>query len=214
MSDKIQLLNLVRVYLFDTNTFIDMHHCQTDTFFDLKKKIYNQLQNDEILNQKMKLKFQIDGYMLKHSKRENHKKSHSENSTPQSYDERDLILQVNCKSLSFVEKKDYIKPFSLERFGNIPSIEETDSKQIIIKIYLKFAGENNYILLQEDPNKTLKDILKNLYIRRLINFNSCFSYYFLEHGQEDSMSVDNEITLATELRDLPYNELDVNLYII
>jgi hypothetical protein len=60
-SNKINLHNLIRVYLFNTETFIDLHYCQTDTFYDLKKKILDQIKNDELIRESIKVILPIEG---------------------------------------------------------------------------------------------------------------------------------------------------------
>jgi hypothetical protein len=81
-------------------------------------------------------------------------------------------------------------------------------------VHFKFEKDGNkYTIIQENGERTLKNVLEKLSTKNKINYRNFDLYYFIEHTdsqKEDLDDMDNAIGMETQLKFLNNYELDVN----
>ena len=141
----------IRIYILNTENFIDFDIKLDELLINLKKRVLNQLENVVNLNLKYHT---IDGYEFRyiqkspsffHSKLE--KNNYPPNMTIAPINEEDSINEIGKDSICFIEKKDYIpenKDLIIARpklYGTILSNSNNEMK-INLKIYIKVNKTN------------------------------------------------------------------------
>lgn len=83
-------------------------------------------------------------------------------------------------------------------------------------MHFKFEKDGNkYTIIQENGERTLKNVLEKLSTKNKINYRNFDLYYFIEHAdsqKEDLDDMDNAIGMETQLKFLNNYELDVKYY--
>lgn len=91
---------------------------------------------------------------------------------------------------------------------------------MVIRIYLVYENEKNErTVIEESGEKTLKNVLESLVVKKKLPFKNFEYFYFVEHHEavrnntteiNENETIDNEINLETQLKYLNFYELDVN----
>jgi hypothetical protein len=80
-------------------------------------------------------------------------------------------------------------------------------------VHFKFEKDGNkYTIIQENGERTLKNVLEKLSTKNKINYRNFDLYYFIEHTdsqKEELDDMDNAINMETQLKFLNNYELDV-----
>jgi hypothetical protein len=84
---------------------------------------------------------------------------------------------------------------------------------VTLKIFFKFdRAINQYNIIQENGERTLKNVLEKLSQKNKINYRNLDLYYFIEHSEnykDDLDDMDNAINMETQLKFLNNYEIDV-----
>ena len=89
----------------------------------------------------------------------------------------------------------------------------------MIRIYLVYENEKNErTVIEESGEKTLKNVLESLVVKKKLPFKNFEYFYFVEHHEankntvenNENETIDNEINLDTQLKYLNFFELDVS----
>jgi len=82
-----------------------------------------------------------------------------------------------------------------------------------LKIFFKFdRAINQYNIIQENGERTLKNVLEKLSQKNKINYRNLDLYYFIEHSEsykDELDDMDNAINMETQLKFLNNYEIDV-----
>lgn len=87
-----------------------------------------------------------------------------------------------------------------------------------MRIYLKYENEKNEsTVIEEQAEKTLRQVLDSLAMKKKLPFKNFEYFYFVEHHDNNKSTsdlaeaevIDNEINLDTQLKYLNFYELDV-----
>ena len=82
-----------------------------------------------------------------------------------------------------------------------------------MKIFFKFdRAINQYNIIQENGERTLKNVLEKLSQKNKINYRNLDLYYFIEHSEsykDELDDMDNAINMETQLKFLNNYEIDV-----
>ena len=88
----------------------------------------------------------------------------------------------------------------------------------MLRIYLVYESEKNErTVIEESGEKTLKNLLESLVVKKKLPFKNFEYFYFVEHHEtikntsenNENEIIDNEINLDTQLKYLNFFELDV-----
>ena len=82
-----------------------------------------------------------------------------------------------------------------------------------MKVFFKFdKAVNQYNIIQENGERTLKNILEKLSQKNKINYRNLDLYYFIDHSEnykDELDDMDNAINMETQLKFLNNYEIDV-----
>ncbi len=208
----------IRIYILNTENFIDFDIKLDELLINLKKRVLNQLENVVNLNLKYHT---IDGYEFRyiqkspsffHSKLE--KNNYPPNMTIAPINEEDSINEIGKDSICFIEKKDYIpenKDLIIARpklYGTILSNSNNEMK-INLKIYIKVNKTNtSTTIIQLNINSNLKNVFDKIILKNKLQYRNIELYYFVEH-EDNNEDMDNALSWEMELKYLSTYELDL-----
>lgn len=126
------------------------------------------------------------------------------------------VCKTGYDAVSFVEKN--ISNIDSENMNNniLGSTSNANDSEIkvTLKIFFKFdRAINQYNIIQENGERTLKNVLEKLSQKNKINYRNLDLYYFIEHSEnykDDLDDMDNAINMETQLKFL--NNFEIDLY--
>ncbi len=208
----------IRIYILNTENFIDFDIKLDELLINLKKRILIKLEN--VVNVNLKY-HTIDGYEFRyiqkspsffHSKLE--KNNYPPNMTIPPINEEDSINEIGKDAICFIEKKDYIpenkdiKKARPKLFGTILS-NNSDEMKINLKIYIKVNKTNiSTTIIQLNINSNLKNVFDKIILKNKLQYRNIELYYFVEH-EDNNEDMDNALSWEMELKYLSTYELDL-----
>jgi hypothetical protein len=202
----------VRIYLLNTQIFIDFGLSSNETVKDLKRKVLTYLESGEAHQRGIpKIKYHIlEAYDIRMVDDDDDEIVPNMEFPP--FEDRNLFLKAKTDTVAFVEKLNY-NPDSIQSVAqSILGIQTKDNEtKITVKVYLKSNG-GNYATIQLNHEKTLRNILEKLSSQNKISHKNFDLYYFLEHvenSKEEIDDIDNAINMDTPLKFLNNFELDL-----
>ena len=208
----------IRIYILNTENFIDFDIKLDELFINLKKRVLNKLENVVNLNLKY---HSIDGYEFRyiqkspsfiHSKLE--KNNYSPNMTISPINENDSINEIGKDTICFIEKKDYIPEnkdiikLRPKLYGTILS-NNTEEMKINLKIYIKVNKTNtSSTIIQLNIKNNLKTVFEKIILKNKLQYRNIELYYFVEH-EDNNEDMDNALSWEMELKYLSTYELDL-----
>ena len=167
----------MNIYLFGTQNKLEIYINNKINFKNLKKLIFEQLQNKKDLN----LKYDnINGYEFRYCNKNNILPNFNINPP----NENDNLLNNNISHICFVEKENfnYIDYFNNNEFNN------NNNEKINLTIYLSLNKKFNIEVL---PNETLREVFEKMLDK--IHYKNIDLYYFLEHSEKNFLLNDENI---------------------
>ena len=160
----------VNIYLFGTQKKLEIYINNKIKFENLKKIIFEQLQNKKDI----KLKYDnINGYEFRYCNENNIFPNFNIN--PPNDD--DNVLNNNISFICFVEKENFNdNEFLDNNYINI----NNDNEKINLTIYLSLNKKFNIEVL---PNETLREVFEKMLDK--IHYKNIDLYYFLEHSERN-----------------------------
>ncbi len=168
----------MNIYLFGTQNKLEIYINNKINFKNLKKLIFEQLQNKKDLN----LKYDnINGYEFRYCNKNNILPNFNINPP----NENDNLLNNNISHICFVEKENfnYIDYFNNNEFNN-----NNNNEKINLTIYLSLNKKFNIEVL---PNETLREVFEKMLDK--IHYKNIDLYYFLEHSEKNFLLNDENI---------------------
>ena len=195
---EMNLLNQLKVYLFNNDDFILINITPKDKIKSIKEKIIKKILD----NKKYKLKnTSEEAYEIRLIDEDNKDKFVIDSSP---LENNESIFKEKITSIAFLENKNYIS-------SRLDEEEEEDIKiedeKVNIKIYYKKNGLNNTKILVLSKDEILKNALNILLEQNLIKSKNINQYYFVEHNS--IQDTENEIQLDTSIKYLSSYELDL-----
>ena len=208
----------IRIYILNTENFIDFDIKLDELLINLKKRILIKLEN--VVNVNLKY-HTIDGYEFRyiqkspsffHSKLE--KNNYPPNMTIPPINEEDSINEIGKDAICFIEKKDYIpenkdiKKARPKLYGTILS-NTNDEMKINLKIYIKVNKTNtSSTIIQLNITSNLKTVFEKIILKNKLQYRNIELYYFVEH-EDNNEDMDNALSWEMELKYLSTYELDL-----
>jgi len=221
VGNKLSESAKIRVYFFGTQNFYDYLVHFGDTFLDLKQKILGFLDGTPSFLEKcgVKLKFtNPEAFEIRFA--EDDEDDVFPNLEFGACEDNLGVLMSKNYVVCFVIKKNYNE--ELDRAMKVLGTSMRNAEiKITLKIYFKINDGAKSTIIEEYPDKTLRDLLERIYEKKHRLPHKNFDYYFFcEHQEdeeetEDMNDIDNEINMDTQLKYLNVLELDVSklLYI-
>ena len=195
---EMNLLNQIKVYLFNNNDYILINITPKDKIKSIKEKIIQKILDTNkyklkntseeayeirLINEEDKDKLIIGSYPLENN---------------------ESLFKEKINSIAFLENKNYISENINEEELKL---EEDAQDKINVKIYYKKNGikTSKYLVLSGEDN--LKNILNIFFEENLLKNKESDQYYFVEHNE--IQDIENEINLDTNIKYLPSYELNL-----
>ena len=192
---EMNLLNQLKVYLFNNNDYIIINITPKDKIKSIKEKIIKKL----IDTKKYKLKnFSEEAYEIRMIE-ENNEDNIIMGSSP--LNDNESLFKEKINAIAFLENQNYIS-----ENNNNKSKDDEDDK-INVKIYYRKNGITNSKLFILSKNDILKNILNSFFEQNIFKDKNANQYYFIEHNSIND--IENEIYLDTNIKDLSSYELDL-----
>ena len=213
--------NKIRIYILNTEKYIDFDIKQEETFLNLKKKVLSKLENVVNLNLKYHT---IEGYEFRYvhklplsffSKLEKNRNNFPPNMGTSPINDDDTINEIGKDSLCFIEKRDYI---NLENNKNskAPKLygaildNNNEELKINIKVYIKVNKDNiSSTIVQLNTKNNLKSVFDKILLKNKLRYRNIDLYYFVEHEEGNNEDMDNALSWEMELKYLSTYELDL-----
>lgn len=193
------LLNQLKVYLFNHNDFILINITPKDNIKLIKQKIIQKIIDGKkyklINNNEQAYEIRIieddsqDQFIMGSSPLEND----------------DSIFKEKITSIAFLENKNYSSDNLIKE--ELKFEEDDDENKINIKIYYKKNGINNSKIFSLSKDDTLKNVLSLFFEENIFKDKNKDHYFFVDHN--DIQDIENEITYDTTLKYLSSNELNL-----
>ena len=213
--------NKIRIYILNTEKYIDFDIKQEETFLNLKKKVLSKLENVVNLNLKYHT---IEGYEFRYvhklplsffSKLEKNRNNFPPNMGTSPINDDDTINEIGKDSLCFIEKRDYINlennknSIAPKLYGAILDNNNEELK-INIKVYIKVNKDNiSSTIVQLNTKNNLKSVFDKILLKNKLRYRNIDLYYFVEHEEENNEDMDNALSWEMELKYLSTYELDL-----
>ena len=220
-DDNLLSQNKIRIYILNTEKYIDFDIKQEETFLNLKKKVLSKLENVVNLNLKYHT---IEGYEFRYvhklplsffSKLEKNRNNFPPNMGTSPINDDDTINEIGKDSLCFIEKRDYI---NLENNKNskAPKLygaildNNNEELKINIKVYIKVNKDNiSSTIVQLNTKNNLKSVFDKILLKNKLRYRNIDLYYFVEHEEGNNEDMDNALSWEMELKYLSTYELDL-----
>ena len=195
---EMNLLNQIKVYLFNNNDYILINITPKDKIKSIKEKIIRKILDSN----KYKLKNTSEEAYEIRLINEGEKDKLIIGSYP--LENNESLFKEKINSIAFLEKNNYISEHINEEELKL---EEDDQDKINVKIYYKKNGikTSKYLVLSKEDN--LKNILNIFFEENLLKNKELDQYYFVEHNA--IQDIENEINLDTNIKYLPSYELNL-----
>lgn len=208
----------IRVYVLNTEKFIEFEISTDETFKQLKKRVLDKLE--------LAANFSL----------EHHKLDAYEFRLINEYgivifdelpiDESDSVILKKENAVAFLEKQQAIgfnrtptKYRSLKLIGNV--ISSSEIEKLNLKIYIKLDVNNpSSTILQLSSESTLKNVIEILAEKSRIPYKNANLYYITEHQEMNPHSIekkedyDEGMNVDLQLKNILTFEIDVYYYII
>jgi hypothetical protein len=196
---EMNLLNQIKVYLFNNNDYILINITSKDKKKYIKEKIIKKI----IDNKKCKLSnTSEEAYEIRPINEDNEDKFIM-GSSP--LENNDLFFKEKIKAIAFLENQNYISEHLNE--DEDMKIEDDEDEKINVKIYYKKNGIKKSKLFVLSKEETLKNILNTFFDENIFKNKNIEHYYFIEHNAIED--IENEITLDTNIKHLKTYELNL-----
>ena len=196
---EMNLLNQIKVYLFNNNDYILINITPKDKIKSIKEKIIKKI----IENKKCKLSnTSEEAYEIRPINEDNEDKFVM-GSSP--LENNDLFFKEKIKAIAFLENQNYISEHLNE--DEDMKIDDDEDDKINVKIYYKKNGIKNSKLFDLSKEDTLKNILNSFFDENIFKNKNIEHYYFIEHNAIED--IENEITLDTNIKYLQSYELNL-----
>lgn len=209
-QNRLLLEGKIRVYVLNTEKFLEFEVNQEETFKQLKKKVLDKLESAANFSLEH---HNIDSYEFKVVNEYNIVQF---NEPP--IDEAEIIMTKNEDTIAFLQKQQYVgfgrltnQPNPVKLIGNVISSSEVD--KINLKIFIKLDANNpSSKILQIASESTLKNVIESLSDKSRIPYKNPDLYYFVEHSNNSTASDDGEdaINVDIQLKSLNTFEIDVS----
>lgn len=195
---EMNLLNQIKVYLFNNNDYILINITPKDKIKSIKEKIIKKI----IDNNKYKLtNTSEEAYEIKLVNEEEDKLSIGTSPLENNVS----LFKEKINTIAFLQNKNYISEHIAEE--DEIKIEDDEEDKINLKIYYKKNGIKNskfFVLSKED---NLKNVLNIFFEQNILKNKDINQYYFVEHNA--LQEIENEINLDTNIKYLPSYELNL-----
>jgi len=196
---EMNLLNQLKVYLFNHNDFILINITPKDNIKLIKQKIIQKI----IDGKKYKLKNNTEQAYEIRIIEDDSQDEFVMGSSPLEND--DSIFKEKITTIAFLENKNYISE-NLNK-EELKFEEDDDENKVNIKIYYKKNGINNSKIFSLSKDDTLKTVLSLFFEENIFKDKNRDHYFFVAHN--DIQDIDNEITCDTTINHLSSNELNL-----
>ena len=187
----------IDVYLFNTKEKIEIKITKKNKVKEIKKQILGIL-NDK----KHNLKYSTyKAYIITIIE-----SNSTINSTDNPIDDNLILYDLNPKSISFIENKNY--ETNNEKISNDIKKAEIKIEKIDIKINYNINGSLKTKIINISSEDNLKSILNIFFEEKIFEDKNIESYYFIQNNIIQEM--EKAINLETTIKNLPSH--DLNLY--
>ena len=194
---EMNLLNQLKVYLFNNNDYIMINITPKDKIKSIKEKIIKKL----IDTKKYKLKNHSEEAYEIRMIEENNEDNIIMGSSP--LDNNESLFKEKINAIAFLENQNYIS----NNENNNNNNKDNEDDKINVKIYYRKNGITNSKLFILSKNDTLKNILNSFFEQNIFKNKNINQYYFIEHNSIND--IENEIIIDTKIKDLSSYELDL-----
>lgn len=194
---EMNLLNQIKVYLFNNNDYIIINITPKDKIKSIKEKIIKKIIETNKYNLKSTT---YEAYEIRIIDEE-HGDKFIMGSTP--LENNESIFKEKVSNIAFLENPNYI-PENINEEDEFRLEEEKEDK-INLKIYFKkngISGSKLFVVSKED---TLKIVLEKFFEQNILKNKNIDQYYFIEHNA--IRDIENEINLDTNIKYLATYEL-------
>lgn len=194
---EMNLLNQIKVYLFNNNDYIIINITPKDKIKSIKEKIIKKI----IETHKYTLKnTSYKAYEIKIIEKEGDNKFIIDTT---SLENDESIFKDKVSTIAFLENPNYISENINEE--DELKIEEEEDDKINLKIYYSKNGITNSKLFVVSKEDTLKIVLERFFEQNIFKNKNREQYYFIDH--DAIRDIENEINLDTNIKYLPTYEL-------
>lgn len=207
---RLLLEGKIRVYVLNTEKFLEFEIIQEETFKQLKKKVLDKLESAANFSLEQ---HNIDSYEFRIVNEYNIVQF---NEPP--IDESESIMTKGEDVIAFLQKQQFVgfgrlstQPKPIKLIGNVISSSEVD--KINLKIFIKLDVNNpSSTILQLATESTLKNVIELLADKSKIPYKNPDLYYFIEHSNKNTVNDDAEdaINVNMQLKSLTTFEIDVS----
>ena len=187
----------IDVYLFNTKEKIEIKITKKNKVKEIKKQILGIL-NDKKHNLKYSTYKAYNITIIESNS--------TINNTDNPIDDNLILYDLNPKSISFIENKNY--ETNNEKISNDIKKAEIKIEKIDIKINYNINGSLKTKIIKISLEDNLKGILNIFFEENIFEDKNIESYYFIEN--KIIQEIENAINLDTQIKNLPSHEL--NLY--
>ena len=191
------LLNELKVYLFDKNKYIFIKICPKEKSKSIKEKIIKKILEEKIIEIKSD---SPDDYEIKIINEEDKDKFIISSNT---IENKDSLFKDKIKAIIFLENKNYIN----ENLNIKEEIIKISEEKIKLKIHYKNNNNNETkeILISKGDN--LKNVLNIFYDEKILKNKNINQQFFVNHNS--LQDIENGIDLNTNIQLLTSYELNL-----
>lgn len=197
---EMNLINQIKVYLFNNNDFILINISPKDKIRTIKEKIIKKIKDSK----KYKLtNTSAEAYEIRVINEDN-EDNFIMGSSP--LENNDSLFKEKINTIAFLENQNYISEH-INEDEDIKIEDNENEEKLNVKIYYKKNGIKNSKLLVLSKDSNLKNILNIFFEQNIFKNKNMENYFFVEHNE--IQDIENEINLDTNIKYLPSYELNL-----